>query len=137
MDYTKEHGISLVLVTFWELVDWTNIQVLYPTWRIIPVSKWLGSPPFTSNVGLSEGEEPYLGDLLTMVINHSHTGMILQVIMVPQKIGHQEAGWSLRSFSSAETELLGKQKSNRKTHQMIIHTSVIAQGIRIIYHYIP
>ena len=26
-----------------------------------------------------EGEQPYLGDLLTMVINHLLTGMILQV----------------------------------------------------------
>ena len=26
-----------------------------------------------------EGEQPYLGDLLTMVVNHLLTGMILQV----------------------------------------------------------
>jgi len=41
--------------------------------------KWLGSPPFTSHVGHLEREQPYLGDLLTMVINHLLTGMILQV----------------------------------------------------------
>ena len=28
-----------------------------------------------------EGEQPHLGDLLTMVINHLLTGMILQVII--------------------------------------------------------
>ena len=42
--------------------------------------KWLGSPPFTSHLGHLEREQPYLGDLLTMVdINHLLTGMILQV----------------------------------------------------------
>ena len=49
------------------------------TWRIIPISKWLGSPPFISHLGHLEGEQPYLGDLLSMVINHLLTGMILQV----------------------------------------------------------
>ena len=32
-----------------------------------------------SHLGHLEGEQPYLGDLLTMVINHLLTGMILQV----------------------------------------------------------
>ena len=41
--------------------------------------KWLGSPPFISHLGQLEGEQPYLKDLLTMVINHLLTGMILQV----------------------------------------------------------
>ena len=31
------------------------------------------------HLGHLEGEQPYLGDLLTMVINHLLTGMILQV----------------------------------------------------------
>ena len=35
-----------------------------------PVSKWLGSPPFSSHLGHLEGEQPYLGVLLIMVINH-------------------------------------------------------------------
>jgi len=35
-----------------------------------------------------EGEQPYLGDLLTMVINHLLTGMILQVgIQSPSENG--------------------------------------------------
>ena len=51
------------------------------TWRIIPVSKWLGSPPFISHLAHLEGEYPYLGDLVTMVINHLLTGMILKVIV--------------------------------------------------------
>ena len=50
----------------------------WDTWRIIPVSKWLVTP-FISNLGDLEGEQSYLGDLLTMVINHLLTGMILQV----------------------------------------------------------
>ena len=33
--------------------------------------------------GHLEGEQPYLRDLLTMVINHLLTGMILKVIMEP------------------------------------------------------
>ena len=49
------------------------------TWRIIPVSDWLGSPPFISHLTHLEGEYPYWGDLLTMVINHLLNGMILQV----------------------------------------------------------
>ena len=50
-----------------------------PSWRIIPVGKWLGSPPFISHLCHLEGEQPYLEDLLTMFINHIPTGMILQV----------------------------------------------------------
>ena len=53
----------------------------YATWRIIPLSKWLGSPPFISHgKAILEGEQPYLGDLLTMVNNNLQSGMILQVI---------------------------------------------------------
>ena len=42
--------------------------------------KWLGSPLFVSHSGHLEGEQPYLGDLLTMVIDHFLTGMIIQVL---------------------------------------------------------
>ena len=41
--------------------------------------KWLGSPLFISHLGHLEGELPYLGELLSMVINHLLNGMILQV----------------------------------------------------------
>ena len=52
----------------------------YHTWRIIPVSKWLVTPIYKpSHLGHLEGEQPYLGDLLNMVINHLLTGMVLQV----------------------------------------------------------
>ena len=34
-----------------------------------------------SHLGHLEGKQPYLGDLLTMVINHLLTGMILQVVV--------------------------------------------------------
>ncbi len=56
-----------------------------PTWRIIPVTKWLGSTPFMSHLGQLEGEQPYLGDLLTMVTNHLLNGMILQVVNLTKK----------------------------------------------------
>ena len=36
----------------------------------IPFSNWLGSPPFLSHLGHLEGEEPQLGDMVTMVIMH-------------------------------------------------------------------
>ena len=50
------------------------------TWRIIPVSKWLVTPIYKPFVRHLEGEQAYLGDLLSMVINHLLTGMILQVL---------------------------------------------------------
>ena len=56
-------------------VDPTRVQ---HTWRIIPVSKWLVNPIYKPWNAHLEGEQPYLGDLLTMVINHLLTGMILQ-----------------------------------------------------------
>ena len=50
-----------------------------PTWRIIPVSKWLVTPIYKPFRPFGRGTLPYLGDLLTMVINHLLNGMILQV----------------------------------------------------------
>ena len=41
----------------------------------------VSNPPFISNLGHLEGDQPYLGDLLTMVIDRLVTGMILQVSM--------------------------------------------------------
>ena len=41
------------------------------------VSGW--QPPLISHLGHLEGEQPYLGDLLTMVVKRLLTGMILQV----------------------------------------------------------
>ena len=51
------------------------------TWRIIPVRKWLVTPIYVHYKpweGHLEGEQPYVWDLLTMVICHLLTGMILQ-----------------------------------------------------------
>ena len=49
-------------------------------WRIIlGIISSYSNPPFISHLGYLEEEKPYLGDLLTMVINHLLTGMILQV----------------------------------------------------------
>ena len=41
--------------------------------------KWLVTPIY-KHLGHLGGEQPYLGDLLTMVINHLLNGMILQVV---------------------------------------------------------
>ena len=41
--------------------------------------KWLATPIYKPWKGHLQGEQPYLGDLLTMVINHLLAGMILQV----------------------------------------------------------
>ena len=51
-------------------------------WRIIPVSKWLGSAHLKAmEIGHFEGKRcPILGDCLTKVINDfTSTGMILRV----------------------------------------------------------
>ena len=62
-----------------------------------------------------EREQPYLGDLLTMVINHLLTGMILQVtvnnISVPMKISGflksvREIGLSLSHFGLLGSEFM-------------------------------
>ena len=50
----------------------------FRTWRIIPDSKWSVTPIYKSFRPFGT-EQPYLGDLLTMVINQLLTGMILQV----------------------------------------------------------
>ena len=66
------------------LIALFTIEVRLPedTWRIIPVSNWLVTPIYSiSHLAHWEGEYPYLGDLLTMVIDHLlHPGMILQVL---------------------------------------------------------
>ena len=51
------------------------------TWRIIPLNKWLGLPPphLKAMKGYLKGEQLYLGDLITMLINHLLTGMILVI----------------------------------------------------------
>ena len=53
---------------------------LHSAWRIIPVSKWLVSPIYKPFKPLITIDQPYLGDLLTMVINHLLNEMILQVV---------------------------------------------------------
>ena len=57
--------------------QWLVMTLCWVTWRIIPVSKLLVL--FISHLGHSEGEQPQLGDFLTMVINHLLIGMTLQV----------------------------------------------------------
>ena len=66
-------------------------------WRIILVSNWLVTP-ILSHLAHLEGEYPYLGDLLTMVINHLLTGMILQVLGGCDMIPLISKNWRPRSF---------------------------------------
>ena len=69
-------------------------------WRIIRVSKWLGSPPFlTHEWPFGRETLPYLGDLPTMVINHFLIGMILQVgIFVWQSLTEADSTSEVRIF---------------------------------------
>ena len=60
---------------FVELELGKGVPVYHPIWRITPLSKWLVNG-VTRHLELGQ---PYLGDLLTMVINHLLDGMILQV----------------------------------------------------------
>ena len=54
--------------------DQTNANI----WKIIRVSNWLVAT-ILSHLGHSEGEQPQLGDFLTMLINHLLPVMILPV----------------------------------------------------------
>ena len=53
---------------------------LSPTWRIIPVSKWLVTPIYKPFKSFIRGIIPFRGLTITMVINHllNLNGMILQ-----------------------------------------------------------
>ena len=73
------NSISLVLVLHVATTSGSHWNLLGGSSQIVSGCKWLGSPPFQSHSGHLEGEQPFLGDLLTMVINHLLTGMILQV----------------------------------------------------------
>ena len=51
-------------------VYFSSLYKCVPTWMIIPVSKWLVTPQLIGYLGHVEGvPQPYLGDLLIMVIN--------------------------------------------------------------------
>ena len=60
--------------------------------------KWLGSPPFISHEvrPFGMGITRSLGDLLSMVINHLLTGMILQVNGKPLMVGKSAQYWCRR-----------------------------------------
>ena len=69
------------MATEFDLKDSCSIISINPTWRIIPIRKWLGSPPFISHEvrPFVRGPTTLLRGLtITMVINHLLTG-ILQV----------------------------------------------------------
>ena len=63
------------------------------TWRIIPFSKELVTTTtiYKTWKGRLEGEQPYLGDLLIMGINHLLIGMILQVGWLAMILGTMDA----------------------------------------------
>ena len=60
------------------------------TWRIIPFSKWLVTPIYKPFRPFGMGI--YLADLLSMVINHLPSGMILQV---PSRKNQRMTGWKI------------------------------------------
>ena len=77
-------------------------------WAPRTTSKWLGSPPFISHEVRPFGRGPTtrsLGDLLTMVINHLLSWMILQVREWGVFVSHFEAYRcvKLHHFSVFET----------------------------------
>jgi len=52
-----------------------KIQVVarwFQTSRIIPLSKWLGTPQLYAMNGHLQGEQPYSGDLLSMVMSPTY-----------------------------------------------------------------
>ena len=55
-----------------------DMLVFGGTWRIIQISKWLGSPPFKDHLGDLEGEQLYLikGLTISMVTNHLLSGIL-------------------------------------------------------------
>ena len=60
----------------------------------MPLSKWLGSPPFTSYLGHLEGvPQPYLGDLRSpwLLTTYYINGMILVSSTVPRSTGEFHA----------------------------------------------
>ena len=62
-------------------------EVLCSTWKIIPASKWLVTPIYAPFRPFGRGTTRPLGDLLTMVIYHLLSGMIVQVILWTQYSG--------------------------------------------------
>ena len=77
------HQVAIVRVSL-DPITVEDLKILGEgTWRIIPLSKQLVTPVYRPWNGHLEGEQAYLGDLLTMIINHLLTGMILQVQLYP------------------------------------------------------
>ena len=67
------------------------------TWRIIPVSKWLGSPPFVSHLAHLEREQNYLGDLST----HGYLPLTSHGMILPssqEQISSRDAPFSLVNY---------------------------------------
>ncbi len=85
----------------------TRGRVSFPDPR---TCKWLGLPLFTSDLGYFEGEQPYLADLLTIVINHLLTGMILQV---PIKHTLPSSMLSGKKMSKIHSEWVRKKGKHR------------------------
>ena len=65
-------------------------------------------------LGHLEGEQPYLEDILTRVINHLLTGMILQVGKIKFKpLLHGGPTWLSENYSSVQT--ISRPTSQRET----------------------
>ena len=65
-------------------------------------SQLVSGPPFISHLGRLEGEQPYLGDFLTMVTNHLLTCLIVQVLPDPCRfVGGKRKGLEEIPFPKA------------------------------------
>ena len=64
-----------------------EIEPRHPTWRIIPVRKWLVTPVYKPFTAFGRGITLLRGLTITMVIGHLLTGMILQVKLLRFQVG--------------------------------------------------
>ena len=102
--YSKDGRLEPKKIKFFDRVLGEGIL----TWRIIRVFKRLVTP-FKGHLGHLEGKQPYLGDLLAMVINNLLIGMILQVAFAPRM------GYLQRCGTLAISRCLPwKSKDNKK-----------------------
>ena len=104
-------------------------SVIFPTtWRIIPSGQ---SPPILSHLGHLKGKQPYLRDLLTMVINHLVTGMILQPFC-HSKMSKSLAPPSNRHWNASESRGYGDQ-DQWTTVRILLSRPLAAGFFRIFF----
>ena len=90
---------------------------IIPTWRIIPLSKWLVTPTYMPWMAIWRMNNPILrGQKLTIIINHLWTGMILQVVGIHVPFSHRDIFFvfdrvaeSICSWDSLQSHHLSRQ----------------------------